>query len=187
MEIDPQLLAYARDQLLRTTAASERAQVDAFLHSTTFSHLAGGFNKILEQAMHAFHGEPDRGPALQPLPLKDLATPAATEPIASAAPDAPVAPERPLSLLPDIGFRLPNARAGAAYRQPLEAIPVSEDKVCFCALVSTPGVALEVDNATGLVTGTPATPGAHALHVTYHYATEPGQLRHATVTLTVAP
>lgn len=183
MDTDDSLLPYARAQLLRVTTAADRDQVDAFLHSAAFHHLAGGFNKVLEQAVHAFIAHPDVEPAppvqadaLLPLPFKDLSAPPAP---------AAVAAVTPALFMHDVGFRLPGARAGEAYRQPLEAVPVSEDKVCFCELASEPGLALAVDHATGLVTGTPASPGEHVLTVTYHYASEPGQLRHAAVPFSV--
>jgi len=185
MDTDATLLAYARARLLRVTGAADRDQVDAFLDSSAFTHLAGGFNKVLEQAVHDFIAHPGAeqvapapADALQPLPFKDLSQP--------VEPPAP-APVQASLLMHDVGFRLPNACAGEAYRQPLEAVPVSEDKVCFCNLASDPGLTLAVENATGLVTGTPSTPGEHVLTVTYHYASEPGQLRHAAVTLRVNP
>jgi hypothetical protein len=188
MDTDDTLRDYARTHLLRVTSAADRALVDAFLRSATFQHLAGGFNKILEKAMHEFAAQPDveHAPpavdALTPLPFKDLS--------ASAAPDAPAAAAAaapPALFMRDVGFRLPGAHVGEPYRQPLEAVPVSEDKVCFCELSTGPGLTLAVEHATGVVTGTPASAGEHVLTVTYHYASEPGQLRHAAVTLDVDP
>lgn len=190
MDTGDTLRDYARAHLLRVTSAADRALVDAFLRSATFQHLAGGFNKILEKAMHEFVAQPDveHAPpavdALTPLPLKDLSAPDA--PVAAAA-AAPAAAAPPALFMRDVGFRLPGARVGVAYRQPLEAVPVSEDKVCFCELSTGPGLTLAVEHATGVVTGTPASAGEHVLTVTYHYASEPGQLRHAAVTLNVHP
>ena len=187
-EPDAALLAHARAHLLAVDPAADAAAVDAFLHSAAFTHLAGGFHKVLEQAMAAFVAGPDQDAAPlvaqdlpQPLPFRDLAlqdTP--------AEPGQPVA-AAPATFLRDVGFRLPEALAGQPYRQPLEAVPVSEDKVCFCGLSAGPGLALSVEKATGVVTGAPVTPGDYPLTVTYHYASEPGQERHAALTLTVRP
>lgn len=183
MHIDATLLAYARAHLLRVNGAAGPDQVEAFLASSAFLHLAGGFTRVLDQAMHDYIAHPGAEPvppatadALLPLPFKNLSAPPVPELVAPAS-----------LFMHDVGFRLPDARAGEAYRQPLEAVPVSEDKVCFCALASDPDLVLAVENATGLVTGTPAIPGEHVLTVTYHYASEPGQLRHAAVRLTVNP
>jgi hypothetical protein len=184
---DAALLAHARQRLLGVDPAADGATVDAFLHSPAFTHLAGGFHKVLEQALLAYIAQPDQdhAPLLaqdlpQPLPFKDLALPEApVEPVNLAAP--------PATFLRDVGFRLPEARAGEPYRQPLEAVPVSEDKVCFCDLATGPGLSLAVEKATGVVTGTPEAAGEHGLTVTYHYASEPGQQRHAALTLTVRP
>jgi hypothetical protein len=185
---DAALLAHARAHLLETHPAADAAAVDAFLHSAAFTHLAGGFHKVLEAALAAFIAQPgqDQAPLIaqdlpQPLPFKDLGLTEAPE--ATAAPAEPAPP--PATFLRDVGFRLPEALAGQPYRQPLEAVPVSEDKVCFCRLSTGPGLELDVEKATGVVTGTPATAGDHALTVTYHYASEPGQERHAALTLTV--
>jgi hypothetical protein len=182
------LIAHARAHLLALDPAADAATVDAFLHSAAFTHLVGGFHKVLEQAMAAFMAHPEQGqtPLVaqdlpQPLPLKDLALPDRP-----AGPGQAVAPA-PATFLRDVGFRLPEALAGQPYRQPLEAVPVSEDKVCFCGLSAGPGLVLSVEKATGVVTGTPATAGDHPLMVTYHYASEPGQERHAALMLTVRP
>lgn len=186
MDIDENLRAYARRHLLGTSAAADRAQLEDFLHSVPFRALIGVFHARLEKTMHDFTTPPDPAPLPPadagepiPLPLKDLAQPDAAE-----APAPAIAPP-PAVLLRDIGFRLPNARAGDAYRQPLEAIPPSEDKVIFMPLAADTG--LTVDPASGIVTGTPETPGEVLLSVSYHYASEPGQLRHATVKLTINP
>jgi hypothetical protein len=185
---DAALTAHARAHLLALHRAADEATVEAFLHSAAFTHLAGGFHKVLEQAMAAFLVQPDQDDAPlvaqdlpHPLPFKDLALPDTP-----AESDQPVAPA-PATFLRDVGFRLPEALAGQPYRQPLEAMPVSEDKVCFCSLSAGPGLALAVEKATGVVTGAPVTPGDYPLTVTYHYASEPGQERHAALTLTVRP
>ena len=185
MDIDEHLRAYARRHLLGTAPAADRAQVEQFLHSAPFRVLIGVFHARLEKTMHDFtappHAPPPAGEPV-PLPLKDLALPD-PPPADDALLPTPSTPPAPL--LRDIGFRLPNARAGDPYRQPLEAVPPSEDKVVFMPLASD--VALAVDPGTGIVTGTPETPGELTLHVGYHYASEPGQLRAATVKLTVNP
>lgn len=195
---DAALLAHARAHLLDTHPEADAATIDAFLHSVAFTHLAGGFHKVLEQAMLAFIAQPDQDKAddqaplvaqdlPQPLPFKDLGLTAAPDISAAPVLPAPAPAPPPTTFLRDVGFRLPEAMAGQPYRQPLEAVPVSEDKVCFCHLSTGPGLVLAVEKATGLVTGTPATVGEHALTVTYHYASEPGQERHAALTLTVRP
>jgi hypothetical protein len=189
MDIDENLRAYARRHLLGTSAAADRAQLEDFLHSVPFRALIGVFHARLEKTMHDFTTPPDPAPLPPadagepiPLPLKDLAQPDAVDvpaPVSAPPPPLPTIPLR------DIGFRLPNARAGDAYRQPLEAVPPSEDKVIFMPLAADTGLA--IDPATGIVTGTPATPGEVLLSVSYHYASEPGQLRAASVKLTVNP
>lgn len=193
---DAALTAHARAHLLAQHPAADAATVDAFLHSAAFTHLAGGFHKVLEQAMVAFIAQPeeDHAPLVaqdlpQPLPFKDLALP---DILPDTLPDTPAEPDQPAAAAPatflrDVGFRLPEALAGQPYRQPLEAVPVSQDKVCFRGLSAGPGLALSVEKATGVVTGAPATPGDYPLTVTYHYASEPGQARHAALTLTVRP
>jgi hypothetical protein len=190
MEIDAALRAYARRQLLSQSAAADRALVEDFLHSALFRGLISVFNTNLEKTMQEFVAQPHEEPAAPtpqppageptPLVLPDLAPPEQPEAPAPAA-----EPPAPALLLRDIGFRLPNARAGDAYRQPLEAVPPSEDKVIFAPLATDTGLAVDPD--TGIVTGTPVIPGEVALTVAYHYACEPGQMREATVKLTVNP
>ena len=137
------------------------------------------------------------------MPLKDLSVPdepaapsmATPEPVADASLDpaplnpSPVtpAPLPPAPVLPGVGFRLPNARAGDAYRQRLEAVPVTMDAVEFCELNHPSGLTLGVDKLTGIVTGTPETAGDYPLTVVYRFASEPEHLRRATLTLTVTP
>ncbi|WP_332848764.1 PP2C family serine/threonine-protein phosphatase [Massilia sp. S19_KUP03_FR1] len=188
MDIDENLRAYARRHLLGTSAAADRAQLEDFLHSAPFRALIGVFHARLEKTMHDFTTPPDPTPMPQaaaaepiPLPLKDLSQPDEADAPVPAITPAPA----PALLLRDIGFRLPNARAGDAYRQPLEAVPPSEDKVIFLPLA--PDTGLTVEPASGIVSGTPQTPGEVLLGVTYHYASEPGQLRVANVKLTVNP
>lgn len=185
--IDPTLRAYARAHMLQ--AGADPGQVDAYLDSAPFHTLIGGFHRLLEKAMHEFTEAPPAavpGPDEPvPLPLKDLAL---ADETALPAPEPVLTPEPVPALLPDIGFRLPNARAGDAYRQPLEAVPPSEDKVVFCGLTPPDGITLDVEEATGIVTGTPETAGEYTLQVAYHFASEaPAPLRHATVQLSVNP
>ncbi len=185
MEIDDTLRAYARRHLLAQSAAADRVQVEDYLHSALFRHLIGVFNTNLEKTMHDYLAQPQEEPAA-PAPQPPAGEPVPLVLPDLALPDAPVAPPPPSPLLlRDIGFRLPNARAGDAYRQPLEAVPPSEDKVIFGALAPDTGLAVDPD--TGIVTGTLETAGELTLAVTYHYASEPGQMRAATVKLTVNP
>lgn len=193
MEIDEHLRAYARRYLLSLSVAADRAQLEDFLHSASFRALIGVFHSRLEKTMHDF--TPPPGPAVVPqmkpeeplpLPLKDLSPPAGAGVDAPAPAPAPAAAS-PLALR-DIGLRLPNARAGEAYRQPLEAVPPvppSPDRIVFVQLA--PAIGLAVEPESGIVSGTPETPGDLQLSVTYHYASEPDQLRTASVKLTVNP
>ena len=200
MVIDDTLRAYLRDYLLRTSPAPNGAQVDSFLDSATCRGLAGGFHTILEKTMHEFTAQPDAAPAPThpdepvPLPLKDLSLPddpvapeTAVEVPAPVPLPIPVPVPAPAPTLPDVGFRLPNARAGDAYRQRLEAIPASSDSIEFCELNLPAGLTLGIDKLTGIVSGTPDTAGDFPLTVVYRFTTEPEHLRRTSLHLTVTP
>jgi hypothetical protein len=186
MELDDTLRAYLHDYLRQKNAHASQAQVDAFLGSDTCRHLVGGFHTILEKTMHELLAAPVvKADEPMPLPLKDLSVPDEPDlPIAVPVTDA--APPSP-ALLPDVTFRLPNARAGDAYRQRLEALPPTGDSIVFCELQHPADVTLGVDSATGVVTGAIDTPGDYPLTVVYQFASEPGHLRQATFRLTVTP
>jgi hypothetical protein len=153
--------------------------------------------------------EPDAKPAapaapaaqtapVAPVPVEGLATPPGTAaPAAPAAPSAPLpgtTPVRPAVQealtppdLPDIGFRLPNARAGSEYVQSLEAVDSSEAVVLDDVLVPE-GLSMKADLQTGTVAGTPLVAGEYTISVTYHFARQsPSRRRRAQVPVTVAP
>jgi len=126
------------------------------------------------------------------MPLKDLSLPDEPVPAAAPVPEAvpepvPAAATPPAPILPDVTFRLPNARAGDAYRQRLEAIPATADSVEFCELNHPAGLTIGVDKLTGIVTGTFDAPGDYPLTVVYRFTSEPEHLRRTTLTLTVNP
>ena len=194
MDHDDTLRAHARHYLLGRHAADDRALVEDFLDSPLFLGLTSVFHTNLEKTMHVFMAQPGEDPpagAPVPMPLTDLAPPAV--PAISAAPleqveqveAAPTPPPPPTQLLRDVSFRLPNARAGEAYCQPLEPVQSSGEKFIFGELTHACGLA--IDPASGIVSGTVETPGEFTLAVPYHYACEPGNMRTAGVTITVNP
>lgn len=190
MDIDEQLRDCARRHLLGAATALDPEQLEQFLHSAAFHTFAGSFHRILEKQMQDFTAPPHDAPAPGlaepvPLPLKDLALPDEAPPSPAPVEETPPAPPPPI--LPDVTFRLPNARAGDDYRQRLEAIPVTADSVEFCELNHPAGLTLGVDRMTGIVTGTFDTPGDYPLTVVYRFTSEPEHLRRTTLTVTVLP
>lgn len=124
-----------------------------------------------------------------PVALSRTAAPSATP---SPRPDA--APVRlamqdaltPPDLL-DIGFRLPNARAGSEYVQRIEAVDTNEVVVLDEVLVPE-ALSMTADLQTGNVAGTPLAAGEYTIAVTYHFARQsPSRRRRALVPILVAP
>lgn len=191
MDIDEKLREHARGYLLGMAAAATPDHVEAFVHSAPFRALIAVFHANLEKTMQDFPAPPPPAPE-EPVLMKmhDLAAPA-EESAEEPAEETTIAPEPVLPTLPpllDVGFRLPNAKAGDAYRQPLEAVPASVDKIVYCDLATPSGLALTVDRDTGLIEGTLDAAGDFPLTVAYYFASEPPDLlRHATVHLTVNP
>lgn len=86
---------------------------------------------------------------------------------------------------PDTTFRLPNARAGDVYDQPIEAM-AAPDTIIYCELSSPEGLALALDPAAGKLSGTPNEAGEFPLMLGYRYASQPdGRLRKAALKLVV--
>jgi hypothetical protein len=117
--------------------------------------------------------------------------PAETAPIAPASTPSMSAPASQDALpppdLPDVGFRLPNARAGSPYAQRLDTIG-SDEPVVFDELRVPDALSMAADLRTGTVSGTPPTAGNYTIAVTYHYARQsPSRRRRAVVPVTVTP
>lgn len=117
--------------------------------------------------------------------------PAETAPIAPASTPSMSAPASQDALpppdLPDVGFRLPNARAGSPYVQRLDTID-SDEPVVFDELRVPDALSMAADLRTGTVSGTPPTAGDYTIAVTYHYARQsPSRRRRAVVPVTVTP
>lgn len=183
MDIDESLREHARGYLLGMADAATPDHVEAFLYSAPFRALIAVFHANLEKTMQDFPAPPPPAPD-QPVLMKlhDLAAPPEEE-AAGAAPGLPTLPP-----LPDVAFRLPNGKAGDAYRQPLDAVPPPVDTIHFGTLTAPPGLTLTIDADTGLVEGTPDAAGDYPLAVSYYFASEsPDVLRHATVNFTVNP
>jgi hypothetical protein len=130
--------------------------------------------------------EPDAKPAAPAAPVDQTAPVAPVLVEVLATPPGTAAPATPPDL-PDIGFRLPNARAGSEYVQSLEAVDSSEAVVLDDVLVPE-GLSMKADLQTGTVAGTPLVAGEYTISVTYHFARQsPSRRRLAQVLVTVAP
>jgi hypothetical protein len=86
--------------------------------------------------------------------------------------------------LPGISFRLPNARAGEAYAQPMLTLPEQAPAVVFERIAIDPALGLSADVGSGLVSGTPTQAGEHRIQVSYRLAGQ-ATLIQASVTLSV--
>ena len=134
-------------------------------------------------------------PAAAAVPL------ATAEPAGAPAPDPAAAPARPGVVppapamqdalpspdMPDIAFRLPNARVGSAYQQRLEALG-SKEAVVFADLTVPAGLSMTADPQAGTLAGLPVVEGEYTITVHYHFASQSrSRLRRALVTILVAP
>jgi len=136
----------------------------------------------------------DQTTLVTPVPAAPLATPTQTAVPAAASVQPPSAPVRPALQealpppdLPDIGFRLPNARAGSEYMQTLEAVDNSDAVVLDDVLVPE-SLSMKADLQTGTIAGMPLVAGEYTIAVTYHFARQsPSRRRRALVPVSVAP
>lgn len=198
--LDILLHTYARSRLQQKHQSLDPRLVTDLLNSPPFKAMKDKFDADLEQMLLKYAGMAAlanrKDQEVKLLVMKDLQveqntpTPAPTPAAAQAAPavapaSAPLPAPPPASELPDTTFRLPNARAGDAYDQPIEAI-TAPDTVLYCELSSPEGLALALDQATGKLSGTPAEAGEFPLMLGYRYAGEPsGRLRKAALKLVV--
>lgn len=89
-----------------------------------------------------------------------------------------------------ITFRLQNARAGEPYSQKLLPQPADAPAVVFCEIMIPEELELIGNKNTGVITGTPQTPGEQEIAVIYRFADDPPSpslIRRASVKLTVTP
>lgn len=168
------LLAYARRRLQLAAPHAEPAEIDTVLNSQDFKALHKRFDLDLERLRRRHAGTPvprfNRSTQeATPYPMKNLGP--ATLPTPAPAPPAPT-------------FRLPNARAGDPYQQPLEVS--GGQAVVYDAAVFPADLALAFDAASGTVRGTPAQPGEYIITIDYRDAVEPAG-RQAQVPLVVTP
>lgn len=130
-------------------------------------------------------------PLVQPAPapgaalLADAAAPAPAPLAAAPAVAPPPPPPPPAPDLANACFRLPNARAGEAYQQALEATG-ADDAIIFDSAIIPAGLALAFDPITGALSGIPDQTGEHTIDISYRYASQPAEcVRVATVKLVV--
>jgi hypothetical protein len=203
------MVRYARALLLRASATIDSRTVDAFVASELFAEAVSLCDESLLDRFRGFAGShpatpADAGasgasaPTVTAFSFEDFSTmpvtpvlksPARTNdskaaPLQTGAELAPVA----RAPLPDVAFRLANARQGEVYAQRLVPQSGRIDDLSLLAVKFPLALDLKADLLAGLVAGTPATAGDFGIEVIYCFKSE-GQARkrQATVTLLVNP